>query len=86
LGELNYLVGWTRPDIAFAVSTLSKYCSNPSPQHFSSLRHLYRYLRGTQDHGITYRGAGDVTAAPTLTIYSDADFAACKDDRRSVTG
>lgn len=86
LGELNYLVGWTRPDIAFAVSALSKYCSNPSPQHFSSLHHLYRYLRGTQEHGITYRGAGDLAAAPTLTIYSDADFAACKDDRRSVTG
>jgi len=86
LGELNYLVGWTRPDIAFAVSALSKYCSNPSPQHFSGLRHLYRYLRGTQDHGITYRGAVDIAAAPTLTIYSDSDFAACKDDRRSVTG
>jgi hypothetical protein len=86
LGELNYLVGWTRPDIAFAVSALSKYCSNPSPQHFSTLRHLYRYLQGTQGHGITYRGAGDVAAVPTLTIYSDADFAACKDDRRSVTG
>ena len=45
LGELNYLVVWTRPDIAFAVSTLSKYCSNPSPPHFGirALRHLYRY-------------------------------------------
>jgi transposase InsO family protein len=86
MGELNYLVVWTRPDIAFAVSALSKYCSNPSPSHFSALRHLYRYLRGTQGHGITYRGAGDVAVAPTLTIYSDSDFAACIDDRRSVTG
>ena len=64
----------------------SKYCSNPSPQHFNTLRHLHRYLRGTQDHGITYRGESDETAVPLLTIYSDADFAACKDDRRSVTG
>ena len=86
LGELNYVAGWTRPDIAFAVSILSKYCSNPSPQHFNTLRHLHRYLRGTQDHGITYRGESDETAVPLLTIYSDADFAACKDDRRSVTG
>jgi hypothetical protein len=86
LGELNYLVSWTRPDIAFAVSALSKYCSNPSPQHFAALRHVYRYLRGTQDHGVTYTGAGNIDALPTLTIYSDADFAACKDDRRSVTG
>jgi transposase InsO family protein len=86
MGELNYLAGWTRPDLAFAVSALSKYCSNPSPQHFSSLQHVYRYLRGTQEHGITYRGAGEYTESPTLSIYSDADFAACKDDRRSVTG
>ena len=86
MGELNYLVSWTRPDIAFAVSALSKYSSNPGPQHFAGLRHVYRYLRGTQDYGVTYTGAGDVTDAPTLTIYSDADFAACMDDRRSVTG
>jgi transposase InsO family protein len=86
LGELNYLVSWARPDIAFAVSALSKYCSNPSPQHFAGLRHVHRYLRGTQDHGVTYRGTGDRTEVPKLTIYSDADFAACKDDRRSVTG
>ena len=86
MGELNYLVGWTRPDIAFAVSALSKSCSNPSPQHFAGLRHVHRYLRGTQDHGITYRGAGDIDAVPKLTIYSDSDYAACTDDRRSVTG
>jgi transposase InsO family protein len=86
MGELNYLVSWARPDIAFAVSALSKYCANPSPQHFAGLRHLYRYLRGTQEQGITYRGAGDIETPPTLSIYSDADFAACTDDRRSVTG
>ena len=86
LGELNHLVGWTRQDIAFAVSALSKYCSNPSPQHFAGLRHVHRYLRGTQDHGIAYRGAVDLTAAPTLSIYSDSDYAACTDDRRAVTG
>ena len=86
LGELNYLVSWTRPDIAFAVSALSKYCSNPSQQHFATLHHLYRYLRGTEEYGMTYRGTGDVTDAPALVIYSDSDFAACRDDRRSVTG
>ncbi|MDB5910380.1 MAG: uncharacterized protein JWP34_4494, partial [Massilia sp.] len=86
MGELNYLVGWTRPDIAFAVSALSKYCSNPGPQHFNTLQHLYRYLQGTQEHGITYRGAGDIATPPTLAIYSDSDYAACVDDRRSVTG
>ena len=86
LGELNYLIGWTRPDIAFAVSALSKYCSNPSQQHFAGLRHVHRYLRGTQDHGITYKGAGDIDAVPKLSIYSDSDYAACTDDRRSVTG
>jgi Reverse transcriptase (RNA-dependent DNA polymerase) len=84
MGELNYLVGWTRPDIAFTVSALSKYCSNPGPQHFTTLQHLYRYLQGTQDHGITYRKTGDITTPPTLTIYSDSDYAACVDDRRSV--
>jgi hypothetical protein len=86
LGELNYLSGWTRPDIAFTVSALSKYSSNPGPQHFATLHHLYRYLRGTQNHGITYRGAGDVADQPTMTIYSDSDYAGCVDDRRSVTG
>lgn len=86
IGELNYLVAWTRPDIAFTVSALSKYNSNPGLQHFAALQHLYRYLRGTHDHGITYRGSGDKSTPLTLTIYSDSDYAACIDDRRSVTG
>ena len=34
LGSLMYLAIWTRPDIAYAVNTLSQFSSNPGPAHW----------------------------------------------------
>ena len=44
VASLNYLSQWTRPDIAFAVSKLSKFMSNPGPKHFKLLKRVLRYL------------------------------------------
>ena len=34
IGCLNYLTHVTRPDIAFAVNQVARYCQNPGPQHW----------------------------------------------------
>ena len=49
-----HLSVWTRPDIAFAVSKLCKFMSNPGPVHVKQLKRLLRYLKGTVALSLTY--------------------------------
>ena len=43
-GSLVYLASWTRPDIAFAVSELSRFVSNPGKPHLEAAKRVFRYL------------------------------------------
>ncbi|KAI9037532.1 retrovirus-related Pol polyprotein from transposon TNT 1-94 [Aspergillus affinis] len=67
IGALMYLMIGTRPDIAFAVATLSRFVSRPQSHHQAALQRLLRYLEASQDVCISYR-KGD------LIGYTDADF------------
>jgi transposase InsO family protein len=86
IGGIMFAMLCTRPDIAFAVTTLAQFSSNPSPVHVTALTRLLRYLRGTAQQTITYTGIGDPQSDPTLAGYCDADWGQSADDRRSVTG
>ncbi|XP_073030835.1 secreted RxLR effector protein 161-like [Primulina eburnea] len=54
IGSLMYLISCTRPDIAYAVSKLSRITSNPGVEHWKAIIRLLRYLRYTRDHGLHY--------------------------------
>jgi hypothetical protein len=84
IGTLQYAANGTRPDIAYTVNQLARYSSNPDDSHFTALKRVLRYLRGTTDWALTYTGTD--TSHPSLTGYSDADYANSKDDRLSVSG
>ncbi|KAL0374429.1 UNVERIFIED_CONTAM: Retrovirus-related Pol polyprotein from transposon TNT 1-94 [Sesamum radiatum] len=47
IGSVMYLMVCTRPDIAYAVSCLSRYMSNAGPPHWEALKWLLRYLSGS---------------------------------------
>ncbi|XP_074266722.1 uncharacterized protein LOC141590003 [Silene latifolia] len=49
IGSVMFLMNCTRPDIAYAVSRLSRYTHNPSAEHWNALRRLLKYLKGTVD-------------------------------------
>lgn len=51
IGSIMYLMVCTRLNLAFLVSTLSRYMSNQGPQHWEALKWLLRYLKGTSDVG-----------------------------------
>ena len=55
IGCLIYLSQSTRPDICFAVNKLSCFNSNPGKRHWSGVKHLFRYLRGTSSYRLKYR-------------------------------
>ena len=50
VGSLLFLALATRPDIAHTVSVLCRFNSNPGIAHWKSVKHLFRYLRGTLDY------------------------------------
>ncbi len=52
VGSLLYLSTKTRPDIAFAVGNVARFCSEPTQVHFSAVKRILRY---TQDLGLLYR-------------------------------
>ena len=83
VGALMYLAVCTRPDIAYAVGQLARYCSAPTCAHWDAALHLLRYLRGTTQEGLLYECKGK---SPILSMYSDSDWAGCEDTRRSCTG
>jgi hypothetical protein len=82
IGSILYAMLGMRPDIAFAVTCLSRYNSNPNEKHLSYAKYILRYLQGTKDLSLLYDG--DSNAG--LIAYSDLDWAEDKDDRRSVGG
>lgn len=47
IGALLYISLGTRPDIMFAVSILSGYCSNPHMVHQTGVNQVLRYLKKT---------------------------------------
>ena len=84
----------TRPNLAFTVSTLSKYCFNPTPKHAIAVQRTLRYLRKTINVGITYKGqenqavqeaaSGLITTG--ITGFTDSDWARDKDSQKSTLG
>ena len=82
VGSLQYAAGGTRPDIAYAVSTVVKYCHQPSELHMTAAKSILRYLKQTKDLNLTY-----VRDSPEAIVgYSDADWAGDVQDRRSTSG
>ena len=49
VGSLMYAVVATRPDIAYAVSYLARFMSNPGRAHWEAVKRVIRYLKGTKD-------------------------------------
>ncbi|CAA7028399.1 unnamed protein product [Microthlaspi erraticum] len=80
-GALQYLT-FTRPDIAYAVQQICLFMHDPRERHFSALKRILHYLKGTLSHGLRmYR-----SAPSDIVAYSDADWAGCPGTRRSTSG
>lgn len=91
IGSLMYLYQWTRPDLGFAVTFLSRYLHKPGIKHLQTAKHTLRYLQGTKSMGIRYTRDIDrlrVRGHDLNVMYglSDSDFAGCKDTAKSTSG
>lgn len=84
IGSLMYAMVYTRPDIAFALGRLSQFMQDPAKQHERGLKRLMRYLRRTITLRVRF-GLVSKDATKELEVYSDADWAQDKTDRKSVS-
>jgi len=82
VGSLMYAMTCTRSDIAYAVSTVSRYCSNYGTAHWTAVKRIMRYLKGTAHYRLQLGGGTQVL----LSGYCDADWAGDLDERKSTTG
>nr|GEZ72283.1 hypothetical protein [Tanacetum cinerariifolium] len=81
IGSLMYIT-LSRPDIMFATCMCARYQANPNDHHVSSVKRIFRYLKGTINLGLWYLKDSGFD----LTAYSDADHAGCHLDRKSTSG
>ena len=86
VGAIMYAMLGTRPDIAFAITALSQFSTNPGHLHWLALKRVLRYLRGTMDHKLTYGGSNICQHPLKLVSYCDSDWGSDIDDRRSISG
>jgi len=82
LGALMFVHQGTRPDIASALTSLGRFSANPGRAHWTALKRVFRYLKGTKNYKLLYSSKGNAN----LIGYSDADWAGDVDTRRSTTG
>ncbi len=77
-----WLAVHTRPDIAYSIGILSRYCSNPGPTHCNLVIKIFRYLSRTLNLEITFTAASE----NELLSYTNSDFAGLIDGRKSKSG
>ena len=81
VGSLLHAAKPTRPDKAHAVEKASRFCAALTQAHLTTVKRIFRYLKGTIDLSLQYKLSGG-----KLLGYSDADWANDMDDRHSMTG
>ena len=82
VGSLLYFSSTTRRDIALCTSLLSRFLENPSRLHWEAAKRVLLCLSQTNSSGIRFR----LKSCAGIHGYTDSDFVADKETRRSVTG
>ena len=81
VGSVMYVMVCSRPDIAHAVSLVSRYMPNPRKGHWEALKWLLRYLKSTSNVCLMYG-----KDSSKLTGFYDSDYGGDLDNRKSKSG
>ena len=86
VGKLQWMT-YTKPDISYATKELARSLTEPTTADQQKLKHLLRYIRGTQHYKFYIRPTvktSDIT--PDVDVYVDSDWAGCATTRKSTSG
>lgn len=87
IGCLTYLNNTSRMDFSFPLNRAAQFSQNPGAVHWNAVKAILRYLCGTAKLALLFDGRPEGNSqSPGLTVFTDASWANCTDDRRSTTG
>ena len=84
VGSLMYVMVCSRPDLAYAISMVSRFMTNPGKQHWEVLKWVLRYLKRSQNVGLMYNGKASLSTK--VEGFVDSDYAGSLDTRKSLIG
>ncbi|WVY90986.1 hypothetical protein V8G54_036500 [Vigna mungo] len=73
----------TRPEISFSVNKVCQFMASPLESHWTIVKNVLWYLKGTIFHGLHFQVASPHYSF-SLKAYCDVDWASDVDDRRST--
>ena len=84
IGSLMYLMLGTRPDLAYAVGTLSCFSARPKLAHWEAAKCVLRYIQATKDMELRFNGT-ELSMDLDFHGYSDAGWSQDPDNSRSTS-
>ena len=81
MGALWYIT-LTRPDISFTLNKVCQFLHAPTKTHWTAAKRIVRYVKDTMNLSLTF----NKSSSTLVSAFSDPDWAACPDDRRSTGG
>ncbi|CAM8997367.1 unnamed protein product [Rhodiola kirilowii] len=82
VGSVMYCMLCIRPDLAYGISVLSRFMSNPGESHWNAIKFLLKYLNHTKKLGLVFAAYGNKS---DLIGHVDSDYASNRDTRKSTT-
>ena len=79
LGSLMYVMLCIRPDIGYSIGIVRRYQFNQSREHWTTVKHILKYLRRIIDYMLVYHGDELVPIG-----YTNYDFQSDADLRKST--
>ena len=70
MGSIMYAALSSRPNLAFAIQHLSQFITAHGTEHWTAVKHVLQYLKGTPDAGVVFQKANPLE----LEIFVDSDF------------
>ena len=74
IGSLIHAMVHTRPDISYAVSTLSRSMAKPELYHFKAAQHVLTYLRDTDELDLVYKQEVMLAQETLVTAQTEEEY------------
>jgi hypothetical protein len=86
VGSLMHEMVCTRLGIAHVVGVLSRYMSKPGKEHWTTIKRVFMYLRGTSSYGLCYQGRLGLDRVLDIHGFVDTKWVGDLHCRRSTSG